>query len=43
MQNLKYNTEELIYATETNSDIENRLVVTKWEEEQGREGLRIWD
>ena len=29
MCNLKYDTNELTYATETNSDIENRLVFAK--------------
>ena len=29
MWNLKYDTSELIYETETDSDIENRLVVAK--------------
>ena len=29
MWNLKYDTNELIYETETVSDIENRLVVAK--------------
>ena len=37
MWNLNYNTNELIY--ETDSDIENRLVVAKGE----REGLGVWD
>ena len=32
MWNLKYNTNELIYETETDSDIENKLMVTKGEE-----------
>ena len=36
---LKYNTNELIY--ETDSDIENRLVIAKWERvEGGRLGLK---
>ena len=43
MHNLKYDTQELICATETNSDIENRFVVSKWEGGQGREGLGTWD
>ena len=29
MWNLKYDTNEIIYKTETNTDIENTLVVTK--------------
>ena len=33
--NLKYDTNEPIYKTETNSDIENRLVVAKGEEGEG--------
>ena len=32
MWNLKYDTNEFIYGKETDSDIENRLVVTKAEE-----------
>ena len=31
MQNLKYDTNELSYKTETDSDIDNRLVVAKGE------------
>ena len=31
MWNLKNNTNELIYETETDSDIENKLMVTKRE------------
>ena len=31
MQNLKYDTNELIYKTETDSQTENRLTVTKGE------------
>ena len=41
MWNLKYDTNELIY--ETDSDIENRLVAAKKEESWGRDGLGIWD
>ena len=33
----KYSTKELIYKTETDSDIENRLVIDK--EEGGRSGM----
>ena len=35
MWNLKYDTNELIYKTETDSQTENRLVVAK----QGKEGM----
>ena len=35
MWNLKYDTNELIYETETDSDIENRLVVAKGEGGEG--------
>ena len=31
MWNLKHDTDELIYETETHSDIENKTVVTKGE------------
>ena len=40
--NLKYDTNELIYETETDSDIEDRLVVAKGEGGGGRDGLRVW-
>ena len=40
MHNLKYDTQELICATETNSDIENRFVVAKWE---GGKGEKDWE
>ena len=44
MWNLKYDTNELIYETETDSgDIENRFVVAKGEGGWEREGLGIWD
>ena len=40
MWNLKYNTHELIYETETVTDREDRLTVAKsWEE---KEGLGVW-
>ena len=42
MWNLKYDRNEIIYKTETNTDIENTLVVTKWEWEWRREGLGVW-
>ena len=35
MQNLKYNTIELICKTETDSQIENKLMITKGEREGG--------
>ena len=42
MWNVKYDTNEHIYETETDSQTENRLVVAKGEE--GGEGvLGIWD
>ena len=37
MWNLKYNANELIYETETDSDIEKRLVVAKGEGQQGNQ------
>ena len=43
MWNLKYDTNELIYETETDSDIEDRRVVAKGEDGWGREGLGVWD
>ena len=43
MCNLKCNTNELIYETETDSDTENKLMVTKREGEGGRGKLGIWD
>ena len=39
MWNLIYDTNELIYETETDSDIENRLVVAKGEGWIGNLGL----
>ena len=42
MWNLKYDTNELIYETETDSDIENRPVVAKGEGQWGREGVGVW-
>ena len=43
MWNLKYDTNELIYKTETNSiDMENRLTVAKMEKGWGRDGLGVW-
>ena len=39
MWNLKYDINELIYETETDSQTENRLVVAKGDEGQGRDGV----
>ena len=41
--NLKHGTNELIYETEMDSDIENRLVVAKRKAGWGRDGLGVWD
>ena len=45
MWNLKYDTNELIYKTETDSltDIENKPTGTKGENGQGRDKLGVWD
>ena len=43
MWNLKYETNELIYETETDSQTENRLMVAKGERGWGWEGLGVWD
>ena len=44
MWNLKNDTNELIYKTERDSDIENKLTVTKGESRVGgRHKLGIWD
>ena len=43
MWNLKYNTNEPIYKTETDTDTENRLVVAKGDGGWGRDGLGVWD
>ena len=40
MWNLKYNTNQHIYKTKTDSQIENRLVIAKREK---REGMEVWD
>ena len=42
MWNVKYDTNKLIYKTETHSDIENSLVVAKVEGVWGRDGLGVW-
>ena len=31
IRNLKYDTNELIYETETDTDIKKKLMITKWE------------
>ena len=43
MWNLKYDTNECIYETETDSLIENKLIVTKEERGWGRDKLGVWD
>ena len=40
---LKYDANELTYETETDSDIENRSVVTKGERGLGEDKLGVWD
>ena len=42
VQNLKYDKNEPIYQTETDSHIENRFVVAKREKRWGRDRLRAW-
>ena len=42
MWNLKYDTNELIYETDTDSDTENRFVFAKGKE-VGREGSGVWN
>ena len=42
MWNLKYDTNELIYETETDSRTGNRLAVAEVEEGWGRDGLGVW-
>ena len=42
MWSLKYNTNEHIYETETDSQTENRLVIATGEGARGRKGLGIW-
>ena len=39
MWNIKYNTNELIYETETDSQTENKFMVT----ERGRDKLGVWN
>ena len=43
MWNLKYDTNELIYETEIDSQTQNRLVVAKGKAMWGRDGLGVWD
>ena len=43
MESEKNDTNELIYKTETDSDIENKLMVTKGERWRGRDKLGVWD
>ena len=43
MWNLKNNTNEFIYKTETLIDIENKLLVTKRERQSGRDKLGVRD
>ena len=43
MWNLKNDTNELIYETETDSDIENKFMVTKREREWRRDKWGVWD
>ena len=43
MWNLKNYTNECVYKIETDSDIENKLLVTKGEREVGRDKLGVWD
>ena len=40
--NLKYDTNELTYKTETESWTQNRLVVAKKDGVRGRDGMRGW-
>ena len=42
MWNLKYDTTEPIYETETDSQTENRLMVAKGEWGRERDGLGVW-
>ena len=41
MWNLKYDTNELIYKTETDSQTENKLIIAKGK--RGRDKLGGWD
>ena len=43
MWDLKYDTDKLIYETETDSQTENILVVTKEERGERRDNIRVWD
>ena len=44
MWNLKYDTNELIHKTETDSQTQKtNLWLPKWEREWGRDKLGVWD
>ena len=43
MENKKKDTYELIYKTETDSEFENKLTVTKGESWGHRDELGVWD
>ena len=43
MWNLKYDTNQLIYKTETDSDIENKRMVTKGKGGWERDKWGVWD
>ena len=43
MQNLKYDTNELIYKTETDSQTQKTNLVTKGERGWGKDKLGVWD
>ena len=43
MWNLKYDTSELVYRTETDSQTESRLEVASGEKGLGRDSLGLWD
>ena len=42
-KSIKYDTNELIYETETDADIEEGRVVAKGEGSWGKGGLGVWD
>ena len=43
MWNLKYDTDELIYETETDSQTQKKLMVIKGAKGWGRDKLGVWD
>ena len=43
MRNLKYDTDEFTYKTETDSNFENKVMVTEGGRWEGRNKLRVWD